>query len=217
MKAQVQAKVQSNFSSIQLSSGSQYRHSRKKIQDSSRLKLVRHTMQSLSFLTLAIACLGLCIYHFFFRKTSNLKLPPGPRPLPLIGNVLDLPPPGKPHYLHWLKHKDKYGPLSSVTVLGQTMIIIHDRQVAYDLMEKNSLKTSGRPISPFASEYCGYGSYLPILQYGEQFRNYRKMIHHLLGTKVHAAQFNHINDVESRRLLLRILDDPDNLRNHIKT
>jgi fumagillin biosynthesis cytochrome P450 monooxygenase len=88
---------------------------------------------------------ALLSYHLIFRKNSGPPLPPGPKPLPIIGNVLDLPPKGVPEYQHWLTFKDKYGPLSSITILGQTLIIIQDSKIAHDLLEKNSQKASGRP------------------------------------------------------------------------
>lgn len=86
------------------------------------------------------------------RRQGSAGLPPGPKGLPLVGNVNDLPPPGIPEYQHWLQHKDRYGPLSSVTVLGQTLVIIHDKDVAFELMEKRASKYSGRPNMKFSSE-----------------------------------------------------------------
>jgi hypothetical protein len=82
----------------------------------------------------------------------TLPLPPGPKGLPLVGNINDLPPQGSQEYLHWLKFKVRYGPLSSITILGQTMIIIHDRDIALELMEKRASKHSGRPNMKFAME-----------------------------------------------------------------
>lgn len=86
------------------------------------------------------------------RKPKSPPLPPGPKGLPFVGNVSDLPPPGVPEYQHWLQHKERYGLLSSITVLGQTMIIIHDKEAAFELMEKRAQKHSGRPSMKFGME-----------------------------------------------------------------
>ena len=47
--------------------------------------------------------------YFLASKRSKTpgSLPPGPKPLPLIGNMLDLPK-GK-EWEHWVKHKELYG------------------------------------------------------------------------------------------------------------
>ena len=81
---------------------------------------------------------------------SPYKLPPGPKPLPLIGNLFDLP---KDHdWVHWAKHRDVYGPISSVTVFNQTIIILNDLQAALDLFERRSNVYSNRPILTFSGE-----------------------------------------------------------------
>lgn len=161
--------------------------------------------------------LGIPLYVYFSRKKPGPSLPPGPRPIPLIGNVRDLPPKGKPEYQHWLKFKDIYGPISCVSIFGQSLILIHDRHVLYDLLEKSAIKTSGRPYSYFGTTLCGFGDFLPWLQYDAAFQDHRKMVHRQLGTKAVVSRFADIQDVESRRLLLRILNDPGNLIKNLKT
>ncbi|KAK2011616.1 cytochrome P450 [Colletotrichum eremochloae] len=163
-----------------------------------------------------IALVGLGVYYIFFRKPTS-TLPPGPRGLPILGNIRDLPQPGQAEYQHWVKFKDAYGPVSSVTVAGQTLVLIHDQEAVVHLLEKNSLKTSNRPTQPFAVDHCGFGDFLPVLQYGTRFRRQRKLVHQVLGTAKSASEFRNVQDVESRRFLLRILKTPDELMTHAKT
>ena len=44
------------------------------------------------------------------------------------------------------------GPISSVTILGQTIIMVNDRQMSIDLMEKRSSINSSRPRMTFAGD-----------------------------------------------------------------
>jgi hypothetical protein len=164
-----------------------------------------------------ILLIGLVVYHQHSKKRAKAKLPPGPRGLPVLGNIRDLPQPGRAEYQHWLKFKDQYGPISSVTVGGQPLILIHGEEAAFELLEKNSLKTSDRPTQPFAVDHCGFGVFLPTLQYGASFRLHRKLVHQVFGTKRNVAKFRDVQDVESRRFLLRILKSPHDLAEHTKT
>lgn len=49
-----------------------------------------------------------------FTHAGRKPLPPGPKGLPLIGNLKDMPPPGVLEAHHWLKHKELYGGLGWV-------------------------------------------------------------------------------------------------------
>lgn len=111
-------------------------------------------MAFLSFLQIALA---LCLLYvskrlFLDRKAASLPPPPGPKKLPVLGNITDLPVAGTPEYKHWLKHKDQYGPISSISALGLTMVIVHDKGMALDLLEKRGSTNSGRPPMKFAMD-----------------------------------------------------------------
>ncbi|KAG5967829.1 hypothetical protein E4U56_000649 [Claviceps arundinis] len=170
------------------------------------------------FLSLILLAALAIIYLYSSRRhsKSTLRLPPGPKGLPIVGNVFDLPPEGIPEYEHWLKLKDVYGPISSMSVLGTTLVILHSHEAVQELLVKKSTRTSARPAFYF-SNMCGLGNLTPLLTSGPVHRQHHKLMHQKMGTKLLATRFSSTQDVESRRLLLRALDDPEHLMEHIKT
>ncbi|KAI1412256.1 putative cytochrome P450 oxidoreductase OrdA-like protein [Hypoxylon sp. FL1857] len=162
-----------------------------------------------AFVYLVIKLLGL-------SNGARAPLPPGPKGLPIVGNLNDLPKPGvfEPH--HWLKHKKLYGPLSSITVTGQTIVIINDAQLAFELFEKRSVKHSSRPRQIFAGEMIGWENALGLCPYNNRFRAYRKNMTRVIGTRTAASQFNKLQEAEVGHFLLHLLDNPESLVNHIR-
>ncbi|RAH58420.1 cytochrome P450 [Aspergillus piperis CBS 112811] len=169
-------------------------------------------------IAVAFACLILLfIYLFIYQQSPSLPLPPGPKGKPIFGNLSDLPPPDTPEWQHWMKHKERYGPITSVTILGQPIIILHDAHIATELLEKRSLKYSSRPRSVFLGEMIGWNDTLAMQPYNTRFRLYRKALHQILGTKSLVSKFNSLQELEARRLLRRMLDDPGEWVQHLKT
>ncbi|EME87650.1 uncharacterized protein MYCFIDRAFT_201210 [Pseudocercospora fijiensis CIRAD86] len=145
-----------------------------------------------------------------------MPLPPGPKPLPLVGNVLDLPPSGVPEFKHWFRHKDKYGPVSSVTLMGLVLVIIHDKEVAYSLLSKKAQKTAARPQFNFAS-LAGFEQFLITHQYNDTYRLHRKMVHHKVGTKSLSDGFRPIQEREATLFVLQVYKNPAARMVHSKT
>lgn len=151
------------------------------------------------------------------RRKKRLPLPPGPKGLPLLGNVKDLPSPGEKEYLHWLKHKDAYGPISSLTVFGRTMIIIHDKNIAHELLDKRSAIYSGRPVMHFGN-MCGWENTLSSLQHNATFRRQRKYIFQQVGTKTVVSKYWPLQEGVVARFLWRAKKESGrNLEQHLQT
>ncbi|KAL1860863.1 hypothetical protein Plec18170_001377 [Paecilomyces lecythidis] len=170
-------------------------------------------------LTIVLVGLGLYFLKSLLVQLKNGKqapLPPGPKPRFLIGNLPDLPRDGELEFIHWLKHKDLYGPISSVTVMGQTIVIINEARIAFDLLEKRSSMHSSRPKQIFAGEMVGWENSLGGSPYSNLFRAHRKNMSRIIGSKNVAAQFNDLQEVEVGHFLLRVLANPDDLVEHIR-
>ncbi|KAJ4253329.1 hypothetical protein NW762_010484 [Fusarium torreyae] len=150
------------------------------------------------------------------QQRSKGPLPPGPKGLPLVGNIRDLPPPGTVEWKHWQKHKEQYGPITSVSVLGQLFVILHDKQAVIEILETRALKTASRPNLVFASEIVGYGDIMGMMPYNRKFRLHRKLTATQVSTKS-ILRYEPIQEREILRFLKRIYEDPnsDNLQDHL--
>ncbi len=144
-------------------------------------------------------------------------LPPGPKRLPLVGNIADMPPKGAREWEHWLKHKEIYGPISSVTLLGTTLIILNDAKIALELMERRGGIHSSRPDMVFSMQMCGWKHATSSQPYGDRLRSYRQRFHRFFGTQASLARYGPVQEAEVGRFLLRILRQPEGLRDHLRT
>lgn len=167
---------------------------------------------------LSVAVLAVVLLVAKLRSKPKGKLPPGPKGLPLIGNIADLPPPGTIESKHWLTHKDKYGPISSVTALGQTIVLLHDHDLAIELLEKRANLYSERPQMVFAAKLCGFQDWLGFQNNTPLMKAYRKDIHSVAGSTASLRRAMPATDEEISRFVVRTAKDPDNWeRNQIKS
>ncbi|KAH9066043.1 cytochrome P450 [Lactarius deliciosus] len=100
------------------------------------------------------------------------NLPPGPRGLPLIGDVIHI---ADQEWLASPKRKDEYGEMMYISALGAGMLIINSQRVAVDLLEKRSAIYSSRPhyisVGDFLTQNLAFG----ILPYGDRLRQFRRV------------------------------------------
>ncbi|KAH8105630.1 cytochrome P450 [Phellopilus nigrolimitatus] len=174
-------------------------------------------MGNLIYFDVLLGCVGAYVLKRYLASgADHPPLPPGPKPKPIVGNLLDLPPPGTYEWLHWAKHKELYGPISSVTVMGQTIIILNELELANELLDKMSAVYSDRPVLVFGGIMVGWENALPLLRYGERFRMIRKTLHHTIGSNFAMRKYYDIEEREVRRFLLKVLLKPEELSEHVR-
>ncbi|THH18030.1 hypothetical protein EW146_g2895 [Bondarzewia mesenterica] len=169
---------------------------------------------SITALDVSFALLGAYLLKRIFSSRSSAPLPPGPKGLPLIGNMLDMPT--SHEWKTFAKWGDQWGNILSVKVLGQPIIILNSLKTATEMLEKKSAIYSDRPVLMMGSEIVGWKNTLALTPYGDRFREYRKMLHSLMGTRMHMERFHPIEELETHRFLRRILEKPDELPEHIR-
>lgn len=100
---------------------------------------------TLSFLFVVISFL---FVSPLLRSRRPGPLPPGPPSYPLIGNVLSIP--SSHPWIPWASYKQKYGPISSLQILGQIFVLVNDQNIAMDFCERKATVYVERPPSCFA-------------------------------------------------------------------
>ena len=163
-----------------------------------------------------LICLTFWILKHLSPSRRNLRLPPGPRAKPLIGNLLDLPPANALEFEFWARHKDLYGPISSLRVLGQTIVIINDARVAFDLLEKRSTKYSNRPSQVMSEDLVAGRDVMGSLQYNSKLRAYRKGLHSVIGSKGALSVFHDTMKMEARRFCFDTLEAPEHFLHNLE-
>ncbi|KAF9498666.1 cytochrome P450 [Pleurotus eryngii] len=147
-------------------------------------------------------------------RPRRLPLPPGPKGLPLVGNVLDMPK--EQEWLTFAKWGEKWGDICSITILGRTVIILNSPETATDMLDKKSSIYSDRPILQMGGELVGWKNTMALLPYGERFRNHRRSFHRTIGTRSSVTQFHSPQELETRKFLSRVLVNPGELSSHIR-
>lgn len=128
-----------------------------------------------------------------------------------------MPPPGVPEFQHWLTHKDRYGPVSSVTVMGQPIVILHSKAAARFILDKYSKSTASRPHMEFGHGMCGYGNLLPVQKSEDiSYRRRRQLVHQQLGTPAASERYKDTHQVHAAELLQRVLVSPERTMDHLK-
>ena len=108
------------------------------------------------------------------------------------------------------------GDIVSVTVLGQPVVILNRLEDALALFEKRSANYSDRPTMLVAGEMIGWDQSLVLSQYGERFRDIRRLLHQYIGTEKLMHKFHGIEEAEARRFARRLLRDPSAWVKHTK-
>ncbi|TKY63683.1 cytochrome P450 family 71 protein [Spatholobus suberectus] len=155
---------------------------------------------------LLILCLTLpvlLLFFFQYRRTfKNPPRPPGPRGLPIIGNLHQLNNSAL-HLQLWQLSK-KYGPLFSLQLGLRPAIVVSSPKLAKEVMKDHDLECSGRPKLLGQQKLSYNGLEMIFSPYGEFWREIRKIcVVHVLSSR-HVSRFSSIRQFEVKQMTKKI-------------
>ncbi|GAB1319838.1 Cytochrome P450 monooxygenase psoD [Madurella fahalii] len=161
-----------------------------------------------ALLLLAIVGVALLVVHQYINRS---RLPPGTRPLPgprnlpFIGRVHDIPADGA--WLKFYEWSKQYGPIYQMEIFGTVHVWISSEAVAHDLLSKRALIYSDRPMIPNLPDNRTSGNYLALLGRTETWKRQRKLCNYLMHTGT-LASLHSYPTIERDRFLYLMYQDP---------
>ncbi|THU89650.1 cytochrome P450 [Dendrothele bispora CBS 962.96] len=150
--------------------------------------------------------------RYVSSRNKSTRLPPGPRGLPILGNVFQLDT--ERPWVTYGKWKKRYGPLVYLNMAGQPILVLNSQKAVQDLLDHRPTKYSDRPSWIVANEITG-GLDLPVMRYGELWRRMRKASDIPLGVKA-SSNYHRVQTEQSILLAHGLLSGSENWGFHVE-
>ncbi|SCZ89951.1 BZ3500_MvSof-1268-A1-R1_Chr1-3g01685 [Microbotryum saponariae] len=147
---------------------------------------------------------------FLYTRAQNASkrgpLPPSPKgAIPIFGHMFMLPK-SRP----WVKMEEwtrELGPIYTLKLGSQTVVVVGRAPVAMDLLDKRSAIYSSRPRLIMTSDLVSRGLRMTFMQYGDLWRRQRKLLHSLTSPKA-SSSYEPIQSMESAQLVRDMIQKP---------
>ncbi|KAF9894656.1 hypothetical protein FE257_006544 [Aspergillus nanangensis] len=144
----------------------------------------------------------LAFIYIVYRIRQSPRLPPGPRKLPLIGNLHQLG--DKPMHVTCQEWHRQYGPLIHLQLGLDRIIVVGNAQVARDLLDKKGAIYSSRPRFTMAHDCVTRGFHTATLPYGPRWRLHNRLQLSVLNKRM-VMKCRQFQEFESLQLMHEML------------
>ncbi|KAL4745743.1 hypothetical protein BDW72DRAFT_211058 [Aspergillus terricola var. indicus] len=162
---------------------------------------------------LAIAGLVAVIFRLSLIGRRPKNYPPGPPTLPLLGNIHQMP--SRDAHLQFAKWAKEYGPIYSLMLGTQCLIVLSSDEAVKELLDRRSGIYSHRQEMYTGQQLCSGGLRMLMMGYGPTWRIMRKMVHGLLNVST-SRNYLPYQMLENKQMLYQFLTEPDDFLKHIR-
>ncbi|XP_078236647.1 cytochrome P450 2J6-like [Pogona vitticeps] len=111
------------------------------------------------------------ILYYFWKRGCPKDFPPGPRPLPFVGNVFQMSFRNPLKYLQ--KIGKQYGPVMTFHSGQTTMLLIRDVRLAKEVLLTKGTEFAGRPENPI-TDFTSKKKGIIMAPYGQAWKEQRR-------------------------------------------
>ncbi|KAJ7464505.1 cytochrome P450 [Mycena latifolia] len=165
------------------------------------------------YLAGAVGAFSIVLLRFLKSARSSANLPPGPRPLPILGNIRDFAL--KELWIPATQWAIEFGDVCYLGVLGQGIVILSSAEAVNTLLEKRGAIYSDRPYLVMCSELIGGSNLVPFEGYNDVFKRQRKLMQQTLGPGSIPA-YHDMMRVETLSFLRDLVNAPNEYMHHTR-
>ncbi|KAH9675188.1 cytochrome P450 98A3 [Citrus sinensis] len=151
-------------------------------------------------------------YKLYQRLRFNL--PPGPRPLPIVGNLYDIKPVRFRCFAEWAQ---QYGPVISVWFGSTLNVIVSNTELAREVLKEHDQQLADRHRSRSAAKFSRDGKDLIWADYGPHYVKVRKVCTLELFTPKRLEALRPIREDEVTAMVESIFKDCTDPQNYGKS
>ncbi|KAJ7894417.1 cytochrome P450 [Mycena olivaceomarginata] len=164
---------------------------------------------SLAYFILAFVVL---FYGFALKRNrSKLPLPPGPKKLPIVGNLFDIPRERQwETYMAWSREYNS--DIIQLSALGTSIVVLSSIQAAKELLDKRSSLYSDRVRCPMVVELMGWDFAIGTFSFRRQ---HRRLFHEEFNIDAQ-RQYHPQERAAIHALLWGLLRDSGDVKEHFR-